>query len=184
MFYQHPWLRKPASHSIIGRNENVSNFKVDAILFHLWDLSSSDFPKQKSTSKPWVLFNLESPSRFNETKFKPVSHLFDWTLMYNKDSSVFVPYGVMIKKQIKGENNFHWKLNIDRMKDKKTLIKVNNYSSRIKEKQVAWFVSNCHTPSNREEYVKQLSKFIEVDIYGACGKLKCSKKQTHECKQM
>ncbi|RWS20021.1 alpha-(1:3)-fucosyltransferase 9-like protein, partial [Leptotrombidium deliense] len=149
---------------------------------------SSDFPIQKSTSKPWILFNLESPSRFNETKFKPVSHLFDWTLAFNRDSSIFVPYGVMIKKQIKVEDNFHWRLNIDGMKDvfaERTIIKINEYSSRIKEKQVAWFVSNCRSASNREEYVKQLSKFIDVDIYGTCGKLKCGKKQYYDqCKEM
>jgi alpha-1,3-fucosyltransferase len=42
-----------------------------------------------------------------------------------------------------------------------------------KTRLVAWFVSNCRTHSLRELYVKQLQKHIPVDIYGACGSLKC-----------
>jgi Glycosyltransferase family 10 (fucosyltransferase) C-term len=49
---------------------------------------------------------------------------------------------------------------------------------RNKKKQVAWFVSNCHSYSGREQYVKELQKYINVDIYGECGPLKCANK-TH-----
>ena len=31
-----------------------------------------------------------------------------------------------------------------------------------KTKMVAWFVSNCYSKSGREEYVKELQKYIEV----------------------
>lgn len=45
-----------------------------------------------------------------------------------------------------------------------------------KTKTAAWFVSNCNdSPSNRQELVKQLQKFIKVDIYGKCG-LPCPKR--------
>ncbi|VVD03750.1 unnamed protein product [Leptidea sinapis] len=39
--------------------------------------------------------------------------------------------------------------------------------------QVAWFVSNCHARNRRLQYARQLSKFISVDIYGACGSHHC-----------
>ena len=32
---------------------------------------------------------------------------------------------------------------------------------------------NCDTKSKRELYVKELQKYIDVDIYGKCGPLKC-----------
>ena len=44
-----------------------------------------------------------------------------------------------------------------------------------KKKLVAWMVSKCETYSKRENYVKELQKYIEVDIYGHCGPLKCAK---------
>ena len=35
-----------------------------------------------------------------------------------------------------------------------------------KTKKVAWFVSNCGARNKRLEYARELSKHIEVDIYG------------------
>lgn len=42
-----------------------------------------------------------------------------------------------------------------------------------KTKGVAWIVSNCHSSSDREEYVIELKKYIPVDVYGKCGTLNC-----------
>ncbi len=39
-------------------------------------------------------------------------------------------------------------------------------------KLVAWFVGNCKTQSKRELYVKELQKYIDVDVYGNCGPLR------------
>ena len=41
-------------------------------------------------------------------------------------------------------------------------------------KGVAWIVSHCNSQSGREKYVNELSKHIEVDIFGSCGNLACS----------
>ena len=35
---------------------------------------------------------------------------------------------------------------------------------------VAWMVSNCLTESNREGYIEDLRKHINIDIYGPCYK--------------
>jgi hypothetical protein len=35
--------------------------------------------------------------------------------------------------------------------------------------------SHCPTVGRREDYVKELRKFIEVDVYGDCGELQCRK---------
>ena len=37
-----------------------------------------------------------------------------------------------------------------------------DYISQNKTKKIAWFVSNCHSKSGREKYVKELQKYIEV----------------------
>ena len=39
-----------------------------------------------------------------------------------------------------------------------------------------WFVSHCHTSSQREKYVTELQKYIDVDVFGYCGELTVSKK--------
>jgi alpha-1,3-fucosyltransferase len=44
-----------------------------------------------------------------------------------------------------------------------------------KKRLVAWFSSNCETPSQREQYVTELKRFLPVDIFGKCGTLGCRK---------
>ena len=43
-----------------------------------------------------------------------------------------------------------------------------------KTKLVAWIVSRCESPSRREDYVSELSKYIPVDIMGECGTIPCN----------
>ncbi|KAK2161195.1 hypothetical protein LSH36_120g12000 [Paralvinella palmiformis] len=50
-----------------------------------------------------------------------------------------------------------------------------------KTKMVVWPVSHCLTLSHREDYVTELSRYIDVDIYGACGKRKCRKYNQGYC---
>ena len=38
-----------------------------------------------------------------------------------------------------------------------------------KIKLMAWIVSHCKTQSKREEYMAELSKYINVDVFGKCG---------------
>lgn len=40
-----------------------------------------------------------------------------------------------------------------------------NYAQN-KTSKVAWFVSNCSAKNKRLQYARELSKHIEVDIYG------------------
>jgi len=42
-----------------------------------------------------------------------------------------------------------------------------------KPRLVAWLASNCDTHSDREDYVEQLRKHIEVDVFGKCGDKNC-----------
>ena len=47
--------------------------------------------------------------------------------------------------------------------------------------KAAWLASNCHTHSEREQYVRELQKYFPVDVYGKCGSKKCpDKKKCHE----
>jgi hypothetical protein len=45
--------------------------------------------------------------------------------------------------------------------------------ARNKTKEIAWYVSsNCNAPSQRTKVIKEVQKFIKVDIYGHCGPFK------------
>ena len=49
---------------------------------------------------------------------------------------------------------------------------------------MAQFVSNCNSKSDREGLVQALQTHIKVDVYGACGELKCGREREEECYQM
>ena len=94
---------------------------------------------------------------------------FNW---YREDSEVLYPYGWISNK---GKS--------PPKEPKETWLKPHPTSSRLvakvkalgHRKPVAWLVSNCHTSSQRELYVKELQKYVPVDIFGRCGKpLKCT----------
>ena len=38
--------------------------------------------------------------------------------------------------------------------------------NKQKPAKVAWFASNCNAANQRLEYARELSRFIQVDIYG------------------
>ncbi|CAL4065750.1 unnamed protein product, partial [Meganyctiphanes norvegica] len=44
---------------------------------------------------------------------------------------------------------------------------------------VAWMSGHCRTHSRREEYIRELQKYIELDIFGTCGKKMCARKGSH-----
>ena len=75
------------------------------------------------------------------------------------------------------------------MKEKQTK-EWNLIKERIEAKKtkapVAWMVSNCNTRSRRASYVRELQKYIDIDIYGNCGTLKCGNKRDRqvECYDM
>jgi hypothetical protein len=45
-------------------------------------------------------------------------------------------------------------------------------TKNVSETLIAWMVTNCGAQSERGNFVEELQKFIKVDIYGGCGKLK------------
>ncbi|XP_061176541.1 glycoprotein 3-alpha-L-fucosyltransferase A-like isoform X1 [Saccostrea echinata] len=110
---------------------------------------------KKNEGQIWTFFSIESPFLYSipqQWKDK-----FSWTMTYRRDSDFSYFYGKVNKREI-------------------PLIR--NYSEifRKKKKTVAWAVSNCKTSSKREDYIQKLQKYIDVDIYGRCGKLKCGRR--------
>ncbi|CAG2214580.1 FUT-1 [Mytilus edulis] len=117
-------------------------------------------PPEKLAGQIWVYFTNESPKYMfpppNIAWEKSMSK-FDWVMSYRPGSDISLPFGVLAKKE--NQNKL-------------------NYTKIFKEKNkdIAWIVSHCQTNSRREEYVKELQKYIQVDIYGRCGHLKCGKR--------
>lgn len=52
-----------------------------------------------------------------------------------------------------------------------------------KSKSIAWFVSNCNAISGRDRLTQKLQEFVDVDVYGKCGTLRCDRSSS-ECYEM
>ncbi len=42
----------------------------------------------------------------------------------------------------------------------------------------AWMPSRCSTNSEQEVYVRELSEFLQVDVMGECGSIRCGRDKT------
>uniref|UniRef100_A0A0K0D126 Fucosyltransferase n=1 Tax=Angiostrongylus cantonensis TaxID=6313 RepID=A0A0K0D126_ANGCA len=134
---------------------------ADAVLF---EHSDSNFERTRSDQYV-IYFSQESPAHAGVY----ISHLdyFNFSLGFRHDTPASSPYGYTVKL---AEKLAHSEEVID-------MATVNG-----KKKGAAWFVSNCHTHSMREDYVNELKKHFPVDIYGECGSLKCARGS--ECEKM
>jgi alpha-1,3-fucosyltransferase len=123
------------------------------------------------TNQRWVLYNKESPrGTLNDLEAKRnilnvIGPQINWTMTYRLDSDIVEPYGKILPRQ----TQVSWT-------PKVTL--------KAKQKEVAWFVSQCKASSNRDGYVQQLSQYINVDIYGACGTMQCKPQLSDLCYEM
>lgn len=92
-----------------------------------------------------------------------VRRYINWTVSYRRDSTIAIGY-----------SKYAHTMNADSSRQ------VIDYSAG-KTKQVAWLVSNCYAKNNRLEYAHELAKYIDVDIYGACGSLSCDRTGPESC---
>jgi hypothetical protein len=155
--------------------------EYDAVVFHLRTWTINDLPEGRSQHQRYVLWSLESAAWFADTI--RMANFFNWTMTYRWDSDIVGPYGYIVPT---GDVALH--PSEDEMKfylSKPTPV---NYA-KGKTKMAAWFVSNCNSASSRNEMVKILRKYIDVDVYGNCETLKCPKADnvndsSEDCRQM
>lgn len=109
----------------------------------------------------WIFYSLESPDNTGLLIYNSMN-IINWTATYRYDSDIVTPYE---KYSLYSKKT-----------NRKVEEPLKNYA-KGKTKKVAWFVSNCFTNNDRLRYARTLSSFINVDIYGSCGELKCSRWQ-------
>lgn len=132
--------------------------EANAIFFHLLDIDLNDLPKYRHPNQRWIAYNLEAPWLIKEN-LTAMEGLFNWTMNYRSDSDIIVKYGFIDKTDEQHEWNF----------------------DLSKKKPVVWFSSDCNTDGRREDYVRELSRYIQVDVYGNCGDKKCFPSQSQYC---
>lgn len=136
-----------------------------AVVFMLRDLNLTDLPSFKQPNQMFVLFHVESPCHtyLTDEENEWINDNIDWFMTYRTDSDIYTPSARKLSKPT--------------MNQGQTL-------STNKTKMAAWFVSNCNPCSKRDKFVKELQKYIPVDVYGHCGQLECSRDDEEKCYKM
>lgn len=142
----------------------------DAIVFNAnndYPIIEVPTPEERNLSQRYVFLTQESPGVLLNLNSLANKLMFNWTMTYRRNSDITFLYGQIIPKATAPKTP----------SEISSLIEESSNNQRTfntkKTKLVAWMVSKCNTYSRREKYVKELRKYIPVDIYGKCGKLKC-----------
>ncbi|XP_037285456.2 alpha-(1,3)-fucosyltransferase C [Rhipicephalus microplus] len=141
----------------------------DAVVFYGHDLDPGNKPEMRAPFQKWVYWSLEPPWHTPLASLKSLNNTINWTMTYRLDSDILDNY-VKITKLVPAEQPY----------DKDPL---ENIWQR-KFKMAAWAVSSCETSGKREHYVRELRKYIDVDVYGDCDENKCPRKMETSCYKM
>ena len=124
---------------------------------HSWLVKQHHLQLDYSHDRVYVMAGRDTPVNYNmNISHTRLNGVFNLTATYRRDADIFVPlYGEL---QYVPDNS---KVNITDVLSKKT-------------KTAMWITSNCNTPSRRMQYVREMKKYVDVDIFGRCGE-RCSK---------
>ncbi|KAK2153637.1 hypothetical protein LSH36_291g09027 [Paralvinella palmiformis] len=128
--------------------------EADVIVFNYADVDVGDWPENVTGSQLTVLVIEEPPTEVG-VKLYQFENRIHFVMSYRRDSDIYAPYRML----------------------KPVSQSVPAYRPRVplnaRNRSVVWISDQCSAPSEREKYVKELSRYIDVDIYGKCGARNC-----------
>ena len=152
----------------------------DAIVFNIneidpvvksilkWPINEQGETAKRRRSQRFVSFRSEAPTESSIPDFMQkkdlLENFFNWSISYRQDADIQLRYG-SIRPLRHG------------VEDRRTRngIRINKQSKNGSSAIVAWMASHCATNSKREDYVRELRKYIDVDVYGKCGDFQCKR---------
>jgi len=137
----------------------------DAIVFYSRGVADSDRPAVRKPHQRYILWEVEPPLYLMSFRPDRWNNFFNWTHTYRRDSDFWEPWGMV--------NQFKpYPKPIDELIKESSL---NTEFTGTKKKSVAWLVSNCSPRSGRNTFIRELQKYIDVDVYGRCGTMQCGR---------
>ena len=132
----------PPSHAVIFKPFNIKeNYKVPG----------KHHPEQK-----WIFYETEAPYRtWNQHRMSlDFWDSFNLSIIYTDDADI-------------QHSRFAFQCTPD---PEYKPSKERNFARENKTGNAVWMVSNCKFTSGREIYVEELQKYMDIDVYGSCGK--------------
>lgn len=148
----------------MATNDRQYLSRSHALLFHNQDTSHWDLPDNRAPEQLYVFFSMEAP-RQSPHMLGPLNEAFNLTMTYRTDSDIRVQYGRTRVIDAPGSGGGDG----DGQSADLAARVARGEAQAPDQPFVAWVVSNCDTPSERESFVDELRKYIAVDQYGGCN---------------
>lgn len=137
-------------------NRNFSDvYNVEANLFYASNIKFDDLPPRRPKEVLWGLYHEESPRNVEELMHEDVLSLFNFSSTFSRFSDVPFPLQYL--------NSFD---DITNLKYFIPTLEKNKYLKEISP--VMYLQSDCETSTERDIYVKELMKYVDIDSYGTC----------------
>ena len=140
---------------ITSTKEFYNHSRTVAYLFYASSMCWGDLPVPRQTDRIWALLHEESPRNNWILTQEDGLRLFNFTSTFSRFSNL--PLTTLSLENPKDLTNF-----------KTVSVGDKNEFRRKGFAPVAYLQSNCNPPSDRESYIAELMKFIDVDSYGQC----------------
>ncbi|XP_063407062.1 alpha-(1,3)-fucosyltransferase fut-5-like [Mytilus trossulus] len=145
---------KNCSYVCTATHNRVNLPLSDAIIFHDADIDINDMPGLRIRRQPWILFTLE-PTALIKKNYNWMNGMFNWTISYRNYSTILAAYGGYVPKRMNTPTP--------------PLVSLKN-----KNKTMYASISNCHDAGRRFKLIKEIMRYIDVELFGRCGDRKCT----------
>ncbi|XP_030648305.1 GDP-fucose protein O-fucosyltransferase 4 [Chanos chanos] len=144
------------SSCLVTRNRKVQLYRRTAsIIFYGTDFRAYEAPLPRLSHQTWALFHEESPMNNYVLSHGPGIRLFNYTATFRRESD----YPLTLQ----------WLPSLEYLLHPPSVsIADKNRWRRAGLAPVLYMQSHCDVPSDRDRYVQELMKYIQVDSYGKC----------------
>uniref|UniRef100_A0A4W3J1F4 Fucosyltransferase n=1 Tax=Callorhinchus milii TaxID=7868 RepID=A0A4W3J1F4_CALMI len=135
---------------------NYQNHEMTkAFLFYGTDFPINSLPLPRQAQHEWALFHEESPKNNYKLFHEPTITLFNYTATFSRNSHM--PLTTQYLESIEA------------LKSQQYLTPLSE-KNRLRDKlaPLVYVQSDCDPPSDRDSYIRELMKYIQVDSYGEC----------------
>ncbi|CAG5131258.1 unnamed protein product [Candidula unifasciata] len=139
----------------IQKDNDTSDTDI-VIIYGVGLQDSYPVPRRTTPHQLFAIYLMESPvhthAGFIQNARSPWNNQINMLMSYRLDGDMFYPY-------------YKLRFNPKPMDQRPNYYEIARRTTRT----AVWLVSNCKTPSRRSQYVQEMQKFIDVDIFGGCG---------------
>eukprot|EP00795_Rhopilema_esculentum_P016452 gene16452-7866_t len=131
--------------------------KVSAFVFYGTSFLANDLPLPRNPGHMWALIHEESPKNNWIFSHKDGIEIFNYTATFGRESD----YPLTTQFIVDANDWVTSKYFVST--EEKNRLRVNS-----KLAPVVYLQRDCNPPSDRDRYVKELMRFIDIDSYGPC----------------